>query len=342
MTFCMTIPCGVDFLLFPARGLRKSAVRTDGEHAKGVQMREETSGARGRHTWVNAIVCTWALLVGALLVGSPVVGEEAPFVSPEILVLGDSQIPFGSGEAFLDFFSDLASQCMAEDGADARLAQLDGMRVGVIGVRSTSIHSWVAKSGAPKDAICEEDKKWKVNAGTYGVVNTGDSEFVQIGKGQQYQFCAEGKSAFEEMFRADYYAPQLLFMSFLGNATSRWAASLEAAVQDVEAMMRQLPPELPCVFMTTQPPYKESTIAKRVKAQSNLMMAFAKAGARCSFLPGSTPETIAANQGNALHFRRRDDGTVRDPFHPNDTAAKQFFELQRGAICEAVLEQFER
>lgn len=44
------------------------------------------------------------------------------------------------------------------------------MEVGVIGVRSISIHSWVARKGAAKVSICDEDIKWKINTGTYRIV----------------------------------------------------------------------------------------------------------------------------------------------------------------------------
>ena len=93
------------------------------------------------------------------------------FVSPEILILGDSQITFGSGPAFLEFFTDINKHCNATEAQMRSLKQLGEMRVGVIGVRSTSIHSWTARSGRAKDTICKEDRKWRVNAGTYGFVN---------------------------------------------------------------------------------------------------------------------------------------------------------------------------
>jgi len=88
------------------------------------------------------------------------------FKSPDILILGDSQIPFGSGPAFLEFFSDLETHCHANHQQSEHLKKLGKMRVGVIGVRSTSIHSWTSRSGRAKDTICKEDKKWRVNAGT--------------------------------------------------------------------------------------------------------------------------------------------------------------------------------
>ena len=141
------------------------------------------------------------------------------------------------------------------------------------------------------------------------------------------------------MFREDYYAPRLLLLSFLGNSASRWAKHPEKAVEDVEAMMAQLPEDVPCIFMTTAPAYKKKTVDLRLKAQENLSAAFEKTGARCSFVPGATPETIAANQGNRAHFRKHKSGKVKDPFHPNKTAAKKFFSLNMASICTAVFDQ---
>ena len=264
------------------------------------------------------------------------------FVSPEILILGDSQISFGSGPAFLEFFNDIEGHCQANNEQMQNLKKLGKMRVGVIGVRSTSIHSWTARSGRSKDTICKEDRKWRVNAGTYGFINMTGNKYVQIGKGKEYQFCAPKKSAFEYMFRDGYYEPKLLLMSFLGNSAKRWANSLEAAIEDVEKMMAQLPPDVPCVFMTTAPAYKKEIVDLRLKAQDNLMSAFEATGARCSFVPGATPETVLANQGNKNYFRLNKRGMVKDPYHPNRAAAKNFFALEMNGICNAVFDQMDR
>ena len=264
------------------------------------------------------------------------------FVSPEILILGDSQISFGSGPAFLEFFNDIEGHCQANKEQMQNLKKLGKMRVGVIGVRSTSIHSWTARSGRSKDTICKEDRKWRVNAGTYGFINMTGNKYVQIGKGKEYQFCAPKKSAFEYMFRDGYYEPKLLLMSFLGNSAKRWANSLEAAIEDVEKMMAQLPADVPCVFMTTAPAYKKEIVDLRLKAQDNLMSAFEATGARCSFVPGATPETVLANQGNKNYFRLNKRGMVKDPYHPNRAAAKNFFALEMNGICNAVFDQMDR
>lgn len=261
------------------------------------------------------------------------------FISPEILILGDSQISFGSGPAFLEFFTDIKKHCSPNADQADNLERLGEMRVGVIGVRSTSIGSWIARDGPAKDTICEEDRKWRVNAGTYGFINMTDNKYVQIGQGREYQFCAPQKSAFEEMFREGYYSPRLLLMSFLGNSAQRWAADREAAIRDVSEMMRQLPEDTPCIFMTTAPAFKKEIVDLRLRAQANLMAAFEETGSRCTFVPGATPETVAANQGNTHYFRLNGAGMVKDPYHPNAAAAKNFFALEMDGICNAIFEQ---
>ena len=275
----------------------------------------------------------------ALVMSNSAVADE--FISPEILILGDSQISFGSGPAFLEFFTDIKKHCTPNVEQARDLERLGKMRVGVIGVRSSSINSWTARKGPLKDTICEEDRNWRVNAGTYGFVNMTDNKYVQIGKGKEYQFCAPEKSAFEEMFREDYYNPKLLLMSFLGNSAKRWADSEEAAREDVEEMMRQLPENTPCIFMTTAPAFSKRIVDLRLKAQKNLMSAFEQTGSRCAFVPGATSQTVAANQGNKHYFRLNKSGMVKDPYHPNQLAAKNFFALEMDNICGAIFEQID-
>ncbi|MDA9207982.1 SGNH/GDSL hydrolase family protein [Octadecabacter sp.] len=264
------------------------------------------------------------------------------FTSPDILILGDSQISFGSGPAFLEFFSDIKTHCSPTAEQAQYLDRLGDMEVGVIGVRSTSLPSWTARSGGRKDTICEVDPTWNVNAGSYGVINDTGNKYVQIGRGEEYQFCEAGQSAFETMFREDYYDPSLLLLTFLGNSSRRWAEDLQAAVQDVEEMTAQLPPDIPCIFMTTAPAYREDIVERRLRAQANLMTAFEQTGSQCTFVSGATPETVAANQGNASFFRQNSNGSVKDPFHPNTRAAENFFDLEMDAICDAVFEQLEK
>lgn len=278
-----------------------------------------------------------------LLLALPTAAMAAnKFKSPDILVLGDSQFTFGSGPSFLDFFQNIKSKCSPNVSQSADLKKLADMSVAVIGVRSSSLPSWTARTKKGKGAICDIDPKWKVNAGSYGTVNQTKNVYIQIGKGPQYQFCKKKMSPFEALFVDNYYDPKLLVMSFLGNSSAGWAKYPDMAMNDVQKTMSQLPEDLPCIFMTTAPSYSKETNDLRVRAQKNLKKAFKKSGSRCSFVEGLTPKTIAANLGNKKHFRLKKSGAVKDPYHPNKKAAKKFFAIERKEICAAIFTQVSR
>jgi hypothetical protein len=268
-----------------------------------------------------------AAAVFTLSLVSPALAEVRG--SPDILILGDSQLSFGAGTAFVDLFDDMAGDCgLATDTT-----------VGVIGVRSSTLVSWMGHSKSAKGAICDVDPTWKVNAGAYGSLSPGENPYVQIGRGAQFQFCAPEQSPLEAVFHDGYYQPKLLIMFLMGNATERWAGSPDAALQDVRAFVADLPRDQPCIFMTSAPPYGEKTVRLRQRAQDNIEAAFAKAGGHCSFVPGFTPATIRENLGNEANFRRKASGRVKDPFHPTEAAARRFLRLQRGALCTAIATQ---
>ena len=252
--------------------------------------------------------------------------------SPDILILGDSQLSFGAGVAFVELFKAMRGDCGL--GRDAT--------VGVIGVRSSTLQSWTSTGRSAKSAICDVDPKWKVNAGVYGTLSQGENPYVQIGRGDQFQFCSPERSPLEAVLHDGYYQPELVVMFLMGNATERWAESPEAALQDVRSFLTDLPKGQPCIFMTSAPPYGEKSVRKRQKAQDNIEAAFAKAGRQCGFVPGFTPETVAENMGNAANFRRKASGKVKDPYHPTEAAARKFMALQRGALCRAVAVQLGR
>ena len=254
---------------------------------------------------------------------------DQSFKSPDILVLGDSQLSFGAGPAFVDFLTMLEKNC--------DLPGTNDLSVGVIGVRSTSLATWVAKSSRAKGPICNVDPKWRVNAGSYGSINRSGNQFVQIGQGAPYQFCKKGKSAFEAMFANGYYSPRLVILFFLGNAAERWAGSAQTTRADVQETLRQIPQNVPCIFMTTAPPYGQKILDLRLDAQSNLQKAFASAGNRCAFIPGLTDTTIPANLGRKESFRRHKSGKVKDPYHPTEAAAGKFLKLSRAKLCKAII-----
>jgi hypothetical protein len=247
------------------------------------------------------------------------------FQSPDVFVLGDSQLSFGAGVAFIEFLKKNTKAC----GLNPNWS------IGVLGVRSSSLRAWTAQDGPGKKAICDVDPKWKVNAGSFGVINKTGNKYVQIGQGEAYRFCEAGKTPFQSMFAAGYYNPKIFVMAFLGNATERWANSEADALLDVKAAMQEIPADLPCIFMTTAPGYTAKINEERQRAQNNVEKAFKTAGKRCTFVEGYTPDTIAANQGNASKFRLKPDGTVKDPYHPTEDSARQFLALIKGSLCSA-------
>jgi hypothetical protein len=268
------------------------------------------------------------LAVSALLLSLASGGHsraQEKFQSPDIFVLGDSQLSFGAGVAFIEFLNKNGKAC----GLNPNWS------IGVLGVRSSSLRAWTAKDGPGKKAICDVDPKWKVNAGSFGVINKTGNKYVQIGQGDAYQFCQAGQSPFQSMFGGGYYNPKIFVMAFLGNATERWANSEADALIDVKAAMQDIPADLPCIFMTTAPGYTAKINGERQRAQNNIEKAFKTAGKRCTFVQGYTPETIATNQGNATKFRLKPDGTVKDPYHPTEDSAREFLSLIRGSLCNA-------
>lgn len=269
------------------------------------------------------------LLVGQLIAATASFAQTPAKGAPDVLILGDSQLSFGAGAAFVDLLGSMAGDCGLEAGATT----------GVIGVRSSAITSWTGRSKAAKGPICNVDPKWKVNAGAYGSLSQGENPYVQIGRGAQFQFCEAGRSPLQSVFDGGYYMPKLLIFFMMGNAADRWADSPAAALADVQALMADLPKEQPCIFMTSAPPYGEKIVRLRQRAQDNLAAAFAKSGSRCSFVPGFTAATIRENMGNAGNFRRKSNGKVKDPFHPTEAAARKFTKLQRKALCLAIKKQ---
>ena len=270
---------------------------------------------------------TLALALIALILATPI-RAEAPG-SPDVLVLGDSQLSFGAGVAFVDLLHKMAGECGLPPAPT----------IGVIGVRSSTLVAWTGRTKSAKKAICDVDPKWGVNAGAYGTLSPGAKPYVQIGKGAQFQFCSVDRSPLQAVFDRGYYMPRLLIMFLMGNATERWADSPAAAQADVRAFVADLPPDQPCLFMTSAPPYVEKVARLRQRAQDNIKRAFASAGGRCSFVPGFTPATIRENLGNAANFRRGASGKVKDPFHPTEAAARRFLGLRRTDLCRAIAAQ---
>ena len=201
--------------------------------------------------------------------------------TPDVLVLGDSQISFGAGEAYLAFFNELPQLCATSRKRKKLLNKLEESRTAAIGVRSTSLQSWTARTGPAKGAVCDVDKKYGVNAGAYGIQGDENRKFVQIGRGKDYQFCAPNKSPFEAIFASGNYRPKLLVLAFLGNSAERWANNPAAAKLDVQQTTAQIPSGIPCIFLTTAPVFKTAVNDIRVKAQAAIVDAFEASGGYC-------------------------------------------------------------
>lgn len=272
--------------------------------------------------------------------------QADPMRTPEILVLGDSQLSFGAGPVMLDFFNNIKSRCRGAIPSTSVFGEVGHMRSALIGARSTSLGSWLSKTGAARAKLCKKDAKWGVNASIWGTIRKlpqkSGTVHVQIGEGKQYQFCRRGQTPLEALFANGYYSPRLLVFNLLGNGVWRWAKSYKLAHSDVMRLDDQLPHGVPCLFMTTMPNYEKSRNKLRLKAQKNIEAAFATHKNRCAFVRGLTPQTIAAIQGKNRYFRRRKSGRVKDPFHPNSEATKKFYSLIRENLCQAIASALSR
>lgn len=260
--------------------------------------------------------------------------------TPDVLVLGDSQISVSAGPTYQKFFSNLPSICKADKARHLAAANIDFSSTASVGVRSTSLHSWVARSGAAKGTICDVDKKWGVNAGVWGIGGSSKRKYVQIGKGKHYKFCKPKSSAFESMFANGYYHPKLLIMAFLGNSADRWANSKKSALKDVRSTLAQIPEDTACIFMTSAPVYSRRVNDVRMRAQRNIAEAFEKTGNRCTVVKGFTSQIRAEIEGNKTYFRTTKSGKIADKFHPNSSAIKKFIKHHTPALCKAFHKQF--
>ena len=142
-----------------------------------------------------------------------------PFASPDVLVVGDSQISYGAGKVYLEFFDGLKSRCLKTADATAmpektgflgRLAQSASAPAPCI----PGLHAARVK----RQLFAKLIKNGAVNAGVYGIGGEPARRYVQIGQGPNYQFCKAGQSPLETMLAPGHYQPKLLIMAFLGNA----------------------------------------------------------------------------------------------------------------------------
>ncbi|HUS97176.1 MAG TPA: hypothetical protein VMX97_10585 [Hyphomicrobiaceae bacterium] len=256
-------------------------------------------------------------------------------MAPDVLVLGDSQLAFGAGPVFFEFFSNIAKICGASGRNQAFFKKFGSTKARVMGVRSTGIQHWTTTRWPAKKIICKEDPEWAVNARLYGFPKRSNGQYVQIGKTPGFKYCSTPKPVLEVMMRDPSFRPRLLFLFFMGNAVDRWR-STTAARSDVRRLTENLPADLPCIFMTTSPAYWTRSNTNRAKAQNNLKTAFAAGMNRCGFVAGIDDVTRSAIQANKGYFRKTPSGRVKDGFHINKPGARKFVSLKRNEICSAV------
>lgn len=235
-------------------------------------------------------------------------------------MLGDSQISFGAGGPYRQFLQTLGQSC---SGLPPRYSNANAS---AIGVRSTALHHWTATSAPDRDPVCEVDKTYGVNAGSYGVTSPGLT-YVQIGSAD-YPYCASRTTPLQAAI--DNRDPDLIILAFLGNATARWQNPATAAA-DWAAALAQIPPDLPCMVMTTIPAFDPVENQRRQFAQANL--AGAVAPSRCSFVRGLTTATLQAIQSRPENFRTDATGRVTDATHPTAASAARYLQANQSALC---------
>ncbi len=251
-----------------------------------------------------------------------------------ILVIGDSQISFGSGPVLEDFFNNLPLRC-ADAGLERVEAQrLQGATAGLIGVRATGLHMWLSHSAEGKKMLCEKDPTGLVNASVWGTARH-KAQWIQIGETPGFGYCRRGTSVLEALIGSEAEPPDLLVLHFMGLSAWRWS-KIDNVRTDFEHLADQLPPDMGCVVFTTAPGYTQKINGPRLAAQRHLDTVLGDGKGRCRYVPGLTTETVALIQGRPERFYRTPAGRVKDAFHPNEGAARAFLESRRRPLCRAI------
>ncbi|MEP1444190.1 MAG: hypothetical protein ABJK39_14360 [Hyphomicrobiales bacterium] len=261
----------------------------------------------------------------------------------DLLVVGDSQILFRGGPAYLDHFNKLAETCGAlipERAADFK-EHFSG-DVGVAGIRAATLNSWLAREGKEKDALCVPEKSWPKNTRGFGVLQTPDQKFHQTGREGNYPLCQADQSPLETLFKQVGNKPNLVVLTILGKYANKWAKNEALAHDDAARLAAQVPAGTPCVYLTTAPSFSGKQNAIRRVGQNHFFNGFEKAGGACLPVKGLTEETIATFEGNNKLYKARKDGSVRDVFHPNDLGIRTFLNMASPAMCQALVTILDR
>jgi len=285
------------------------------------------------HVLAGSLAAMAICATAVAAVGAPRAAEARKV---DIVMLGDSQLSFGSGPAFENFFSDFSKRCAGLGLDEDVLAMVDDMRVGIMGVRSTGVHSWVAKSRRGKRMVCERDPAPNslVNASAYGALRFGN-KWVQIGSSRHHRFCRSRQSPLQVMLSEKLYRPKLAIFHFLGLNAYRWRNPANAR-KDIAALVAQIPKETRCVFFTTIPTYRRSLNKPRWIAQRHLKAELARTGNRCVFIPGLTKKTARTFEGRSKYFYTKR-GRVRDPYHANPAGSERFIQIRGQDFCAAIV-----
>ncbi len=276
-----------------------------------------------------------SLVAAACLMASSGLSNAADMRSVDIMVLGDSQLAFGSGPAMLNFLDQFGAHCGERGLAPDQIAAIDAMNVGILGVRATGLGMWLSSTRKATRMICVRDPKGLSNASTYGRLRYRNSRWAQIGASPHHQFCGNARSPLENIFAKLPQPPKLVIFHFLGLSTFDWLDRTKLR-DDLDRINAQLPDETACLFLTTIPTYSARINQPRKRAQQNLKRALVETGSRCRVVEGHTPRTISTFENNRSYYRKRRSGTVKDPYHANAPGARRFLDLRGPAICRGV------
>lgn len=255
----------------------------------------------------------------------------------DILMLGDSQLAFGSGPAFVKFFKNFSKRCAGLGLPESKLRKVEAMSFGILGVRATGLHMWLSRSKKGTRMICVRDPAGYDNASTYGAMRYNKSRWVQIGESRHHRFCGSSRSPMENIMAQLPEAPKLTIFHFLGLSAYHWLKK-SRLLADLTKVNKQLPMETSCLFVTTIPAYLRKINRPRIKAQAALEEALMDERHRCGFVAGQTKKTLGAFQGNPAYYYKRRDGRVKDPYHTTPAGAARFLAIRGPAICRGVVE----
>ena len=210
----------------------------------------------------------------------PASAKPGPVKSIDILVIGDSQISFGSGPALESFFAKFADRCAHTNVTKSTRHAIGAMTLGMVGVRSTGLTTWLARSKRGKRMMCvrDPDPRGLVNASVWGAMRRSQ-RWVQIGSHRGYRYCKPGQSTLRTMMQSFMMPPKLVIFHVMATDTNRWHTP-KRIKHDLERLEADLPKDTACLYFTTAPTYRKSVNKRRVLAQTMLGEAIRETGSR--------------------------------------------------------------